>query len=218
MESDEREKSQAGIKKLFPRLLDVLGKLSSVVGGLMGAVWLWSCISPVMFRVSNLILSITTLGMGSLRDKIYADAAMGFHELPDLYLLLIVCVSVFNLALIMAIRLFRSPIEKCIENKINQTKPGKFIKSALFIINIAIALFPLFVFVNINEENLITTAFNQRITIIHPYISNSKYMQFQSKFAQIKTKKEYHELMSDIEQIGKENGLKLKSYEYDHLY
>ena len=69
--------------------------LSIVVTILLGAIGsgLWdAALKPITLKLGSQLYTVITFGARRSRDKIYKRAAMGHHELPSLYILLIVMV------------------------------------------------------------------------------------------------------------------------------
>ncbi|MFS8082707.1 MAG: hypothetical protein ACMG51_04580 [Ginsengibacter sp.] len=65
--------------------------VATLIVGALGS-GLWSLIEAPLWKIANWFLSATTLGIQSVRDDVYAHAALGLHELPSLYLFLIVSI------------------------------------------------------------------------------------------------------------------------------
>jgi hypothetical protein len=185
---------------------------------LLGALGsgLWSLLEIPLWKVGNWFLSATTLGITSIRDDIYAKAALGLHELPSLYLLLIVCVLMFTLPVLQALKpSMRSAIRGLVIK--NESEPShedvlRRTKKLLYVISLIGALIGSYFivkFMMVNQENLIVAYFRQYVTAIRPYTSEPEYIQLNSTFSRMKSKHDYLILMSQMRNIAKQNGFEL---------
>ncbi|MGB8247382.1 MAG: hypothetical protein WCE98_05140, partial [Chlorobium sp.] len=88
---------------------------ATIILGALGS-GLWSFAEPTVGRLGNWVLSAATLGIQSIQDETYASAALGLHELPSLYILLMASSLIFALPGITATKpLIRSFVRKVIE-------------------------------------------------------------------------------------------------------
>lgn len=65
--------------------------VGTLVVGALGS-GLWSLIEAPFWKIANWFLTATTLGIQSIRDNVYARAALGLHELPSLYLFMMLSI------------------------------------------------------------------------------------------------------------------------------
>lgn len=180
---------------------------------------LWSFVEPTVGHLGNWVLSVVTLGIKSIQDDTYASAALGLHELPSLYILLIASTVIFSApGLIATTPLLRSFLRKAIDDKNETTGEGlaenrrkRVFKLLLTFTLIATLLGSYFLvkFMMVNQQNLIASFFHQRLTIVRPFITDGDLNMYNSLFARIKTKGEYLSLMEKLRAIGTTNGLEV---------
>jgi hypothetical protein len=83
--------------------------LSIFITVLLGAIGsgLWDTVlKPLGTKIDNVLFTAMTLGARRSRDKIYKNAAMGHHELPSLYLLLMALLLLASLVAGSQVRLY----------------------------------------------------------------------------------------------------------------
>lgn len=198
-----------------------LSVTATIVLGALGS-GLWNLIEPYVGKIGNWILSIATLGIKSIQDDVYANAALGLHELSSLYLLLITSTFMFALpatltAFPLLLPFLKISVDK--EVSVSKDKMESKIKNSLKLLVVAGLFGTLFgsyffvKFLMVNQENLIASFFRQRVTIIRPYISDHDFNKYNSKFSRIKTKNEYLELMEGMEGVGKAIGVEVPKVE-----
>jgi hypothetical protein len=192
-----------------------LSVAGTIVLGALGS-GLWSLLEVPLWKVGNWLLSITTLGIASIRDDIYAKAALGLHELPSLYLLLFVCALMLALPVALPLTAtLRSSLHKIVgkgdPDTTREETLGRIRKLLLTTTLVGTLLGSYFVvkFMMVNQENLIASYFRQYVTIIRPYISESEYIRFKSAFSRMQSKREYDHLMSEMRAVAKEKGIEL---------
>jgi len=161
--------------------------------------------------------SFITFGSEKLLNRLYLDVAKGFHEQIslDVYSLILSFFSV----LIIYIFIFSFYFRNRIIRKSNNMKPrafrglarlsftNKYIFSALMVI---LAL----PYIGFSYSSLRETFVNNRITyftqsldIISPYISEQELLKLKSDFAQIRSQKDYQDIIGGVDKTGSDNKL-----------
>jgi len=198
--------------KIVKWILGVIGTI--FISAIGSGLWI-HFLGGFTSNISKAILTIATLGLNSLRDHIYLNIARGFHEVPSLMILLFVLlIPMFFLSSLLG-RFLSEKILKDIKNNINKDKINqrcKIIRTLSYFFLFAAILLCLLQFFVINYENIAVTYFYQSLLICKPFI-DSKYEDILlSRFAQIKSKKDYVELITELNDIAESNNTKLPKF------
>lgn len=178
----------------------VLWVLITLVLGAIGS-GLWEvAFKPSLSLAGDGILYLTTLGMKSLHDGIYVEVAKGQYERTALQILSAIVGVVIGvmLAVITIGGLKRKSTDSSIEAK-------KGFLRKLFLLFCCVLL----LFSTYRTSYIVRAAahFDQMMTICGPHLSESERLRLRSKFAQIRSKEQYVDLLSQLEQIAKTNQL-----------
>jgi hypothetical protein len=190
------------------RLLPILGTL---LLGVLGSA-LWEAVRNPLTWVSSVLLSLVTLGLDSLRDSIYRDAAAQVPERAGTTILsmalgLISGVAIGSIRLRWAAsRLFKDDdINTEINSqsvKLRQRSRSKSILPWLLFTLLATVL------ILGNREIYVVRAsayINQLQQIASPFISNEHAKSLRSSFAQVQTRAEYVSLVESLLSVIKNN-------------
>lgn len=201
--------------------------LSIVVTIVLGAVGsgLWeAALKPLMRKTSSLLFTLLTFGARRARDGVYKDAAMGHHELPSLYILLIVLLLSITTIMASQVRFYVAVyapqvsdllLEKCQQEK-EQTKQKECIRevikqnfmpvmqvTSLFAIFMSVFIF--YRFMMINRINLVITNYEQCLKAVRPFLAESESMLIEQRYALMTTKEDYLAIICDLEAVAKNN-------------
>jgi hypothetical protein len=204
-----------------------LALLGMILVGALGS-GLWSLLQPPAGSAARFLLSAATLGLESIRDKVYSDAAMGHHELSSLMILLLFSgfLAAIPISLPLAFYFRKSLLPWLLRPKANDTDSHssrsiilRYNKRRRIVRFISLAIMCFCVScisvqsAIVNQQNLIYTYYTQNVTIIRPYITENDFHTFNARYARMKTKHEYIELIQAIEHIGDQNGISLERRE-----
>ncbi|CAB3867043.1 hypothetical protein LMG26686_02758 [Achromobacter mucicolens] len=192
-------------------IVTLLGGIALACVG--NAVWELA-VKPLGAYASDGILSIVTLGMDSLRDDLYAQGA---RRRNDHYSLLIV-VGLFSLFVTASIMIGLSTLRRSSRSEspaaTASQNDGRMqrMRRSMRVWGWASITFPVcFAFLMFTRSVYITemgAAFNQRMTIIAPYITSQERLMLDSRFARIQTREDYIAVMSDLLDQYEQAGLK----------
>ncbi|SFU86528.1 hypothetical protein [Pseudoduganella namucuonensis] len=195
---------------------------ATIVLGALGS-GLWNLVEPSIERIGNWILSVATLGIKSIQDDEYANAALGLHELASLYILLMASAFIFTMpGIIAATPLILSAFKKVMtgNEQLNEKVLSGNQRKRAFKLLLTVTLFGTLTgsyfivkFLIVNQENLIASYFRQRVTVIRPYISDADFNSYNSAFARLKSKEDYLALMERMKGVGKANGIEVPKAE-----
>lgn len=193
------------------------------IGGalLIGALGsgLWELLKPLLGWLASASLDIVTLGLESLRDGLYADAAAQESERVSGMILSLLSGVMGGLLLAILIppksflpKETEKPEDETIEASSAYTDSLKaktfLLKRYKFIATVVLA-FMLTTHALIMQRtiyvNHVASNFNRMCIIISPYLSQQQDALYHSKFAQIQTRAEYIKLMDEIHKIAIQN-------------
>jgi hypothetical protein len=187
-----------------------------VIGAVGSGLW------DVAFRpgvniLSRVTLTVATLGLESARDSIYADVAMGHHELPSLYLLLAAFTAFMSIFGFISGQWYfkrqRGRVAALSEegrerrrNRLNRALSWLLGVFAVFSVILLVR------FVMINYTNIAITYFEQSLAICGPYLTDQEAKEIRSGFARIKKREDYVKIMQLLEGVAEPHGLKLPQF------
>ena len=197
-------------------------KILAIAGALLiGALGsgLWELIKPLFGWFASVSLDIVTLGLESLRDGLYADAAA--QESERISSLILVLLSGIMFGLSFAIFLpWKSIFPSKSEMPKEQTKEaliayvGNLNTKLYFLKRLKFTVAVILAFVVTTQMLLIqrtiyvsrvTSNFNRICTIISPSITPQQNAVYHSMFSQIRTRAEYIKLVDEIHKIAQQN-------------
>ena len=201
--------------------------IATIILGAIGS-GLWdTAFKPATKWVGGALFTIVTLGAKRARNKIYEDASMGHHESPSIFILTILIA--FLLAVVFSLtvksyvdiynpKLMTTDIRHCLEkeetnptNCIHESIKDKVMPVLQLLTLLVVYTFVSFIYrlIKISKTNLITTYYEHCLKIIRPFLNEGEFIIFEQRYAMMKTKEEYDEIISNIEDIAKTNKIAL---------
>jgi hypothetical protein len=178
---------------------------------------------PSCLKLWSTFLNIITLGISTTKDSVYCSISKGFHETPSIEILSI-CYSLqfgIPLACIIAIGMrkiinrfilsWRVKVENAQsdnEKNILLNKNKKKLSSivfALFLVSLFMGSFNFIDFFLIVYENKAISNYKQTLSICKPYMKESDVILVEAKFAHIKNKSNYVNVIAKLDSIAKTN-------------
>ncbi len=211
----------------------VLKAAGLIIIGALGSGFWESALKPALVRTSYGILSVSSLGIESVRTGIYERVATGSTNgasLQSIYLLTLFGTIAYGMAFQRVFfyvrqdrrelaRIAQRVAERRKENKPEtetveqilvalrgQVRSGRRV---LYIGGAAILLFIGMLLVDLSRINFETAAvvhFQQALKIASPYLTDANRAMVESKFAQIHSKSEYVAIMDGLSKTAKEHG------------
>ena len=176
--------------------------------GVLGSA-MWEGIKPLLNWLSSLLLTVATLGISSYRDSIYKDAAVGIDERTSSITLLLALSLLLSLPIVILARgigLLSSATGREPDRLQERFSAGlaRIVKrNSLKITNVAMA----FVIVVVGNREIYvsrTSAYARQLQdIAAPFLDDQSSETIRSRFAQVRTKKEFAELVDSLERIIK---------------
>ena len=192
-------------RPLLRKLLWLTGTL--VIGGLGSGLW-EIALKPSLLWFGTLMLDLATLGLSSLRDGMYADAAKGTYERAGIMVLSMGTGTFCGMLLAMPLaRLLRRKEDR---NRSSASDITRFMRKPLFFLTIPI-IFSIILSVQFFRVMYVVRAANhveQLQRIIAPFITQEQRIVFQSRFAQVTTRHEYVQLVVELRNIAAKNDAK----------
>ncbi|MBI4190814.1 MAG: hypothetical protein HY525_09795 [Betaproteobacteria bacterium] len=195
---------------------------------------LWdAALKPISRKFGSTLFTVITFGAKRARDKIYKGAAMGHHELPSLYILLIVLTIGVAMLVVTQIALYvavyapemsapsiisKSLTAKCLgvdESKwrecVNEQAKEKIMPlvQVVSLISIFVSVVIFYRFATINRMNLITTYYEQCLKAVTPFLDDRSVKLIEHTYAMMKTKEEYEAIVGQMAEVAKTNGASL---------
>ena len=163
-------------------------------------------IDPIISSFWGLILWSSNFIIDSLIDKVYQSAALGHRNHFAYMILVLLTTPVIAFSSIKILQSF--PIEsrkkqKEITSKTRFDRIKNFLTGALGLV--LILILTTFGFADLQYN----TSFNQRLTVLHPYLADQEYKKLKSSWAKMETREDYLELNMTIENLAKENKIDL---------
>ncbi|MFN6340023.1 MAG: hypothetical protein ACK41W_15020 [Cyanobacteriota bacterium] len=179
--------------------------------GILGSA-MWEGIKPLLNWLSSLLLTVATLGISSYRDSIYKDAAVGIDERASGITLLIALSYLFALPIARLINEAEfASLAPDAEPDRQSERRGSSLKTIRVrkIIRIMNVLFAFIIVVIGNREIYVsrTSAYARQLQdIAAPFLDDQASKTIRSRFAQVRTKKEFIELVEVLKRtIRKKN-------------
>ena len=195
-----------GVKKILLQILSAL-----VIGALGIPVWDY-LLAPSSSWLLHVLLNISTLGIESYKNIVYLKIARGLHESSSLGLLLIIIGTMVGLILVivLALLLRKSNREVGVLHHVFLLN-HKMMTSRTFLIFYTISLLSLSTLLVAQEMyiNNAVTYYNQLLETVTPNINDAQYKVFNSRFAQIRSQRDYISLTKDLRGIATTTALTL---------
>ncbi|MGF1825326.1 hypothetical protein L4D17_04780 [Vibrio splendidus] len=207
------------------------------LGALGSALW-EAALKPICKKCGSFTFKVLSFNAQKAKDKVYKNAAMGHHELPSLFNLML---TIFMISLILAAPVplalgKASQIEKdlkatqvsesiidetqsekaILESKMEEIESDYFIEKTylLLFLVLFITINFLYQFLSMNRTNLVVTYFSQAIKCIRPKINENELHVYEQKFASMTSKAEFDSLVEELKQVASENNISLPGEYY----
>ena len=190
----------------------ILGAVA--IGILSNAVW------EVFKPVSNLffegLLNVSTLGVKTFNDGIYVEIAKGFHERPslELYLFFLLIIVTFQIFALFFVWKFDSN-ERYGDSEYKSIFPVWFNKRRrlviLFLCIVGTTAYSLEI-IKQSYVNKAITYIEQSLKIVGPYIDDSTEESLRSKFASLKSKNDFENVVAELKNISDKNDAHLPEF------
>ena len=205
--------------------------LSIVVTILLGAIGsgLWdAALKPITLKLGSQLYTVITFGARRSRDKIYKRAAMGHHELPSLYILLIVMVLGISALTATQMRLYvqlyapeiltirlvaecpkedATKFKECIREQAKEKLAPVVQILSLIAIFMTVVIF--YRFIAINRMNLVTTYYEQCVRAVRPFLDEKTFKMLEQQYALMRTKEHYDAIISQLAAVANDNNSSL---------
>ncbi|MBE0616046.1 MAG: hypothetical protein IH604_20435 [Burkholderiales bacterium] len=205
--------------------------LSIVVTILLGAIGsgLWdAALKPISLKLGGQLYTVITFGARRSRDKIYKRAAMGHHELPSLYILLIVMVVGISALAATQMRLYvqlyapeilsvrlvagcpkedETKFKECVREQAKEKLAPVVQILSLIAIFITVVIF--YRFTAINRMNLVTTYYQQCVRAVRPFLDEKTFKTLEQQYALMTTKEHYEAIISQLATVANDNNSSL---------
>ncbi|OXB06359.1 hypothetical protein B0A81_13670 [Flavobacterium plurextorum] len=166
-------------------------------------------LKPILEFLWAIIADFSKNTFFNLSDYLYKNAAYGQRNWIDFLVWTAIILGFFLTSILKKNSHKRIDVENI--NKDNQAKitAKRIIVKYSPIINIILFL-PIIYFIMLAYSDLqLNTSFNQRLNIISPYIDSTQEKILKSKWALMKTKEDFERINTKLEEIAKENKIKL---------
>lgn len=171
-----------------------------VLGALGSGLWELA-FKPVLSWLATLGLDIVTLGLDSLRNGLYEEAAKGQYERVGIALVSALAGTLAAITTIVLLVPRRQRIRHATE-AIDQSRRRLFdALPLLFLTTLALLLFQRICYIN-----RAVNYFQQLATIAAPYLSEQERLLVHSKFSQVATREQYLVVISNLQSVGREHG------------
>ena len=193
-----------------------------ILGALGNPVWEY-LLKPLVFLVYRLLLTVSTLGIDSFRNELYAQVAQGFHENSSLELYL------YFVTFLLAAIIWMGIILYLVGSAVKSNNIGKIKKLLDFpksfynnrIISFTLFSYLVFTFgffaINAIRELYINSAvsyYYQMSSIIAPIVTENETIQLNSRFSQIQSKKDYITLIKEMQSIASDNNMVVPEFTF----
>lgn len=187
----------------------ILAILGTIVLGALGS-GLWEVlVKPGLAWAGGAVLTISTLGLDSLRDQIYADVAIGSYERASLSILAML--TGFTISFIGSMAIFRYIVSTY--KILNTNHRYKFV--ARMVLLFYFVAFTTFLYINMYRVNYTVHAqanLEQIYRTILPYISDEQGKQYTSRMATISSRDDYIQIIDEMTDIARKNNIKVKTF------
>ena len=190
----------------------LLGIVATIFLGAVGS-GLWErFLGPALDWLTRSTVGLFASAIGSYRDSIYESAARGFHEAQALALY---SIFILMLPLIYLLLLRQHPTLR----RSTPSDPTRaFVRSPrgfwlLAAITFAVTIGAFFATLRLRHINETITYTLGSFEIVRPYVGESKYAEFRSRYYAMRTATEFQVLFSEVAAAAKQHNLRLPAYE-----
>lgn len=205
----------------------VLSIIATIVLGAIGS-GLWdAALKPISRRIGSTLFTVLTFGAKRARDKIYRGAAMGHHELPSLYILLMVLTIGVAVLITSQVLLYvkiyvpglsgavvggcsekeEAKQRECIRERVKEKLIPTLQVLSLVAIFLVVIIF--YRFGAINRMNLVTTYYEQCLKSVRPFLKEGEFLVIEQRYSTMTTKEEYEAIVRRLADVATANGASL---------
>ena len=185
-----------------------LAILATIILGALGS-GLWDMIfKPTLAWAVGTVLTISTLGLDSLRDEIYADVAMGNYERASLSILSLI--TGLSIPAITTTILYKYILDKVDKIK-NNDKYRLTMKIVLYLYFLLLTTTLFF-----NMSSIVYTVHAQAnldrmYRTISPFISDEQRKLYISRMATISCRDDFVNIIDEMTDIARKNNIKVRT-------
>lgn len=200
--------------RFYRKILLVLGTIT--LGALGSGLW-EAFLKPSAYWVVTLTLDLATLGLTTLRDGMYADAAKGSYERAS-FTVLLLSLSMWGGVMGGLAGFIAAPSFFAKRRFSNGQRPRN--RVILLLRNHVVVLAALFALsllaaVQVGRVGYVIRAANyadQLQQIVAPYVTPAERLRYSSKFAQVTTRQEYVSLIEELKLVAQKNAAKVPDF------
>lgn len=174
-----------------------------ILGALGSGLWELA-FRPLLALIGTAGLHVVTLGLESLRNGLYEEAARGQYERVGITILSATAGFLTGItAVVLLLPILRRKARRDREGGPEAGMNAKRFRGALVLVfttTMAVLLFQRTAYIN-RAANY----FEQLTAITAPYLTESERLQFRSRFAQVATREQYLALVSELRSVAKSN-------------
>ncbi|BBO86129.1 hypothetical protein DSCO28_66950 [Desulfosarcina ovata subsp. sediminis] len=178
------------------------GIIASVIASLLVVIF----IQPVIRLVWSGILTFGTHVFQGFIDSIYANAARGHRNYVDVIILMLISSILSGFFCGGTFVITKQSIKPDTISKRLSRKSRLII---LWILLVALHLSLIFLIIKPFSDIQLNTSFQQRLTIISPYLTNIEEKKLKASWASMEFRTDYEKIVSQIEKIANDNNAKL---------
>jgi hypothetical protein len=188
----------------------ILSASGVIILGALGSAFWENILKPFAPLFFHFLLSVSILGLEVFKNNIYLEIAKGLHERPSLELFSMALGVLAGIGFGITFGLIRGSRSKSdvTESIINPLRSrGLTLSLALFL-----AAGMTISFVQATYENKAVTYYKQLVAIVGPDISSAQILDFDSRFAQIRTRQDFVSIIDELKKISLDHGRTLPSF------
>lgn len=197
---DRQQGKMMGTSNIRKKALWLVGTL--LIGALGSGLW-EAALKPSLYWVGVFFLDVATLGLASLRDGLYADAAKGSYERASVMIMALLF-GFFSGAIFAAAikRWVRTPSNN--SNSQTMTRTRRLLPIAIAIAYSIILLIQCFRIMYIVRAS---NHLDQMTRIVSPYVSERELLSIDSRIARMSTRTEYLKITAELYAIARREGI-----------
>jgi hypothetical protein len=188
------------MRRFFP----ILGTLGLAI---LGSA-LWEALRKPIILLSFVLLRIITLGIDSLRDSIYADAAAQVPERASTLILLLLIGIVAGVTTSIMHEYRKRPTRDNEWAPLREARGSSDRKTSIAIYSYLPIVLMLSLFITANRQLYVIRASayaNQLQQIAAPFLTDKQVLQYSSAFAKVQKRSDYVELVAKLRTVISSN-------------
>lgn len=206
------------------KIIPIVGAL--IVGALGSG--LWELIKPLLSLLGGASLSIVTLGLDSLRDGLYAEAANMQPERAALAILSSLQGFLLAIPFLLYMRtksknkkhdIPEPPVnastdeliayKSALEGRLKNLEKKSYIAMAVIILALTVNVL---MFQRLSYISRVSAHFDQLVAMAAPYIENKEVLYIKSQYAQVMSKSDYDKVILNLYEILQKNGISTPAF------